>query len=554
MSPMDDQDQSQTQQGTDQTDPRIALLLALTQAGQGLGAGQGQGQTPQQAPAPVVQGQAPQVAPVPSPTPQTLDQGPQPPTSQSDVPSFIDKTSFVKTKGLGDESEQDKQNSLLQNSLLGFMTRSSMFGEPPKPETFDQYFRKTTSPAREFLANVLFGASAGLTGEKFRSVRAQKFEEFTSEKERQQKEQYQNMMIQTQRVKMIEDYLKSREQDTTKRFVAEATNSQKDEDRSLKAAQYAVQNNLNAQKVLEEQKNGEAKRREYLGSKDPYLNMGIDQAEAEFKQKGLDPWAEENRSAMLQRSIDLGNQIFNTHEQIKAANRPKTTPRPQRDRLVRIAVPTAYGIEYGAQDLDSGEIHGPSWWRKDGGSPVQDLTPTQRDRAEKFSAVRDKINSALNQFIASPKDVGSWANLIPAEYRPNITKGNRNAEILWQSAMNDMLYAASGAQINEKEMGRIKAGMPRLFENADRVVPGTMMLMNMLDAGQIRLKAGIDPSKIKLDEVYSDMENAAYQLIKQGKKFKPLSGDEIMEQAMKRAGYHSIRDNKGNIRDMEKDN
>ncbi len=530
-------------------DPRLKILLALSQAQQGGGLGP-QGQAPGMGPL------APPMAQDQSAASQAPVTPPPPPGPSERVADFINRTSPISQKALGTEAIDDKMNSLLQNGLLGFITRASNFGETPPPETFDKYFRRTTSPGRELLANVLYGASAGLTGEKFRTVRAQKFEEYSQEQERIQKAQYQDQVLQNNRATLLANLLKAREINQTKLTVEAAKDQNADEKRLDQVSQFAQKYNIDVRKADEMMKNSEAKRRENLTKGlDQNMTYGVDAAEAEFQQKGLDPWAKENKAAFYQRAEEIARDYDDKKQAIYQLHHPQRPAQPRYIPPTPIKVTTAYGDEYGFVDKQTGDIMGPSHWRKNisEGAPTYSLTPAQKDRAEKFDQVRGQLQTALNSFIATPNDLGSILNALPAELRPNITKGQRANELMLNAAKNAILYANSGAQINEKEMGRITAGMPKLFESPEKVVPATMMLLNMLDAGQLRLKAGIDASKLDLDGVYSDMENIAVEKMKKGEKFKILTGDQIIEQAMKRKGYKPIRDKDMNIRGMERE-
>jgi len=106
--------------------------------------------------------------------------------------------------------------SLEESFLRGFITRASGYGETPKPEVFEERFRKSTSPAREFLANVFFGMASGASGQKFLSLRERAYNEWVDDQKLKLEKENQRRQQMTAVAQIASNMLQAREEQRTR--------------------------------------------------------------------------------------------------------------------------------------------------------------------------------------------------------------------------------------------------------------------------------------------------------------------------------------------------
>ncbi len=92
----------------------------------------------------------------------------------------------------------DEEPSMSEQILNGFLERFIKPDEvtPPHAQSFDEYFSKTVSPARNAVANIMMGMGAGLTGQRFQSVREQRLKQWQD----QQQQAFEEKKLQQQKV------------------------------------------------------------------------------------------------------------------------------------------------------------------------------------------------------------------------------------------------------------------------------------------------------------------------------------------------------------------
>ncbi len=478
---------------------------------------------------------APQVqnpmAPAPQPVQSPMQQFLQPPAPQEPEKSIVEQTSPIADTKLPDDEE-----SLANRFLRGYITRASKAGEMPSPEQFDQRFAKSVSPAREVLANALFGMSAGLTGTQFRGLRERKFDEYKVQVDQQERRQAHEQQLVTNIMQLQEKARIAKEANKVKVDLAEAARAQTSAQWKEKMLQMATKNNIDISKLgLEDRKvkvaeggldlkkqQAMAERDNFKDVKDADLQWGLKEAAARMRGEGKDPHAPENQNDLYDTANDLSSTLYRNRQ--KANNEFKKESGPKYQKLL---IQGPDNVEVGSFDPTTGAIHsGPSYWNKDKEGNIlpqqYSVSPAERASFKEEQAAIDSFRQVLNVASSNPSAVGGMLKNLPAAmqayFKGDIPRDNRQIQSFLQQGFNQYLKAGSGKQVTVSEEGRYSKGMPKIYESAGTFVPGMMMTLNFMEATMLRKKYNINPEEIGFADIYEAKEKAAIEELKAAKR------------------------------------
>jgi len=432
--------------------------------------------------------------------------------------------------------------------LRGFLERASAMGEVPKPEIFEERFRKSVSPAREFLSNIFFGMAAGTRGEEFRSLRQRKYEEWLNEqKMRQEAERArQNYILGVANI--AEQIQRARREEAMRRELAEIQRIEKAEDRQMRFAEFAARYNLDLARFKETQ---EYHNRLLKRPRDPYFDFGLQEAAAHLRNAGLDPSDPKLEPVLLEKAAEIGNGLYAQRQKIQM----QFTPVQPRYESIKATNPWGE-IEFGTYDKGSGRIvHGPEWWE----NLPRDTSPEQIRRYEMMDNSIAAMRRAVGIVASNPKDaVGGMLKSVPPEIRSvvmSVPSSERSARVFFNAAISQYILGMSGVATSGREEQRLTNGLPKFFEKPSNFVPGAIAFINMLEAAKLRAQAGIDPSDLDIGPVFDAYLNALQKQLEKGHyRFRVPTAQEMLEQAAKEKGYTFIRDAKGRIRGLRRPN
>jgi hypothetical protein len=483
-------------------------------------------------------------------------------------PNLLDPRALL-MQTLGQEPEQDAEAAAAQedaetrdlgdmakNYLRGFLKSASPAGQEPSAAEYDQRFRRNTSPARELLANILYGMSDSLTGQKFRTVQQRRFEQDIAVEQLRQQEAARQQQGQFAAMQVLQRELESRREVSMRRDLENIRQVGERQAARQKMVEFLMKYNVDVAQLHETQRKNdadEAWRAEQIrvSQKDPLLAYAFNEARAEFEANGQNPLTPENRTLVHDRAREIAEEIYQKRQAVAAANRPARGPRELRPRYITQKITNAWGNEeVGTINMDTGERgFSPPWWPKS--TPPKAPTAEQRNKLDNSLGAVDALRMAINTIAKNPNDtVGPW-QLLPLSMQSafrDIRPGERNALVWFNKAISREILAMSGVATSGREEDRLMKGLPATFEKPANFVPGAMSLLAVLEAQVVRSQAGIDPNELDLADYWMQLQDFAQQRIKAGKTFKVPSAKQIIETVAKAKGKTLIYDDEGRVR------
>jgi hypothetical protein len=170
--------------------------------------------------------------------------------------------------------------------------------------------------------------------------------------------------------------------------------------------------------------------------------------------------------------------------------------------------------------------------------------------------MRAAIRTAMSAKASGQDPVGKFVDALPLSMRSvfsTIPANERSMRVLFNASVSDYMLGKTGVAVSLHEEKRVGGGLPKFYERIENFVPGALAFVNMIDAANLRQRAGIDPNKLDMSEVFDSYNGWLQEQLKQGKVPKHIkTGDELLEIAAKDKGYEVLRDGKGRIRGIRK--
>jgi len=398
--------------------------------------------------------------------------------------------------------DEDDLDSLSRSILKGFFESHSRQGEMPT-QSFDQYFRKSISPAREALADAFGGMAAAATGQRYLSTREKRFREFQEDvsvklRDRQLKQQQVDIAMR------MATMLETRRRDNDLRKTVEEIRATQDEQERMRKTveadrKFGLAFQEHLRKVAKDERDAAIKTQEF---RHPLLQA----ADLLIKREGkVDTTTPEGVEAVQQKFMDL----MTTELSMKYRYR---TTAPVRPKIDRVSGPT--GVQRNIlSDPYTGEYLN---WPE--GVPVKNYGPAEVRKINLFTQVRDDIRMVFENVLANPEATGSWRQAVSPATRAflnQLSPDERNIRMLLNDAISMRLLAISGVAVSSTERATIMEGLPKLFEDQDNFLMGTAAFYNMTVLPLIRDQYNIDTFELPILEVMNEFMKGLGTALKQ---------------------------------------
>jgi hypothetical protein len=216
------------------------------------------------------------------------------------------------------DQDDDELESLTSSFLRSFLERASLRGEPPSAQIFEEKFRKSVSPARELLANVLKGMGTSLTGQKFLTVRQQAWQDYMTEAEMKQRQQQLDQQKAAQMAQIAQGLYQQRQQQIAQQRIAAIKSAQSSEDRAFQAVklmeELGIKREELEQRLAIHRENLEQKKSEH---KDPLFDTAYKQVRSEMAGQGIDPDDPGNAEFLNKEATRIANEMFATRQMLE---------------------------------------------------------------------------------------------------------------------------------------------------------------------------------------------------------------------------------------------
>jgi hypothetical protein len=455
---------------------------------------------------------------------------------------------------------EDEDTSIMDNFIRGFINRASAQGEAVPAERFQERFRDTISPGREFLANLLYGVSSGFTGEKFRDVRERKFQQFQAEEQLK----LAATQRQTQQAQVIAQALAMKEKLGQMRELQQIRSIENKEKRANEMSKFMLKTNQDMAKFEEVQRHNVELEKNAKRPKDADLDWALTQAKGIMAQEmNLDPNDPKNEVELHKMAVEIDSQRVQNTAKIKALTARQYGPAKAapRDRLQVKDITNGFGEkEFGVYNLDKGNwSKAPEHW--DQGTP-RDFSPADVGKLEEAQNAISGLRNAARLALANPDSVGSFIKSLDPKWLAMLgnVDGNVNQREIFRSlknAMNSQIRAYSGLATTKSEEERSSAGFASMAEKAETFVPGVLGYSAMVEAQLMRARSGINPDDLDMSEVVNEYLNQLQGEIGNRRKNKQSltnlptpTAEQFLSLAASAKGYELLRDAKGRVRGM----
>ncbi len=438
-----------------------------------------------------------------------------------------------------------KEPDLTEWFLNGLIERATQKGEPPAAQLFEEKFRKSVSPAREFLANVLFGASAGASGQPYRSLKERRWKEFEEQNKQieQAKLREQNERVNT--MNMISEMLRARQQAQTQEIVAGLranTQEQANQIALLRANIEAEKAGIDIKKYL---KDYEIKVWNAQDTGDNLFDAARRMVVAKLQNAGVDLTVPAGQNRLWQETEQQWRKLLEVESQFN----PKGARGAGGIYVMPVTGPD--GNQYAAlidrnappnQALKGGVFVGRN--------VPKDAIESSNLMHNAASAVRTALTISQN----NPEAVGHWEQMVPVTFRAAIgTLGSpeRRVRLFFNKAISDYVLSISGKAVTDRERQFIMQGLPKYFERPGVFFPSAYSFAILLDSAALRTQYGINMDMTKAMELYMKAMQDHFDKYKTMKGFEMLDAERFLEMAAQVNGKKLRRAAFGNLEVVE---
>jgi hypothetical protein len=439
------------------------------------------------------------------------------------------------------QPEEDFE-SLSNTFLRGLINRASAFGEPVPPQLFEERYKKSISPAREFLANFLYGLSSGLTGQKFRSVRERAFEQFLAEQQQRQEAQQQLQQQfgnQVQLAGLLASIVRQREENQLRKEIEQIKLQSDAFDREAKLAEIAIkaeQLGIDRQKLMAQIEQQQWERQD-TGDKE--FDTARRMVLPELQAQGVDLSTPQGQNLMWQAIYQRWKQIIDDKARIDAK---------YRENKPDLAATTYIGPDGNTYmaivDKRSQRVVG-------GVEIGRQLTSEQ---VQNISAIREaasNVRRALQVAQNSPDIIGSFASRLPLWLRNQLGTMSSDERMIRQhfnKAISDYVLSVSGKAVTDKEREFLMEGLPPIYSRPRDFFPAAYSFATMLDAAALRTQYGVDIDLTGPMREYKKAMESYFRKNRTMEGFRILSADEFLQIAAKYYGKRIVKEFGGQIR------
>jgi len=413
-----------------------------------------------------------------------------------------------------------KEPTLMDWFLNGLIEQTSQRGEVPPAQLFQQRYRQSVSPAREFLANVFYGASAGASGERYRSLKERRWAQFQEEQKLILEEKAREQERRLQLMNILGQMLRAKQENDTQMAIAGLRASTQEQANKIAAIRAHV--DLERLGMDAEKMRHELELRQFAAgdSGNPIIDFARRIVMARLRNEGVDLTTPAGQNRWAIETKAEWEKLLKTENELN--------PR------ARIFMPRSHMV-LGPDGNNYTVITDPFTGQVVGGAYVgRNVSEGMLESANMLRRASDSVRTALSISQNNPGSTGQWEQMIPVSVRAKLrtlTSPERQVRLFFNKAVSDYVLSISGKAVTNAERQFILQGLPEIYEKPESFYPSAYAFAVLLDSAALRTQYGIDMDMSKAMQMYLNAMTEHIKKYKTIQGFQFLTAEQFLEKA-----------------------